>query len=92
MEMDLATYKMKLSSKRREAQMAEERAKRNQERWIKFRHDMTNLYALHEYCCLDSDDAMQRIADWGSLSDCDQQDWLQIGRNFVERSYGSWIG
>lgn len=91
-EMELASVKTMLASKRRDTMIAEDRARRNQERWLKFRSDMTRLYALHEFCTTGSDDAMQRVAQWHELPDAEQQHWLQIGRDFVERNYGSMVG
>jgi hypothetical protein len=81
-----------LNSRSRDTTIAEDRARKNQDRWIKFRHDMIRLYALHEFTVVGSADAMERVIEWNSITVGDQAEWLQRGTEFVERNYGSLIG
>lgn len=92
LQLNLSYARTLSSSRSKDTMIAEDRAKRNQERFIRFRSDMVKLYAMHEYCATKSVDLIECIASWDKLSVGEQALWLSKGQDFVERNYGYHIG
>lgn len=88
-EINLAGTKTILASKRRDTSIAEDRAKRNQERWIKFRYDMVKAHAFHKFCLVEADSV---VAAWEESSDQDRDYWMKQGHDYVEQTYGHSVG
>jgi hypothetical protein len=91
-EAKLAAKHLAMLSARRNSDLNEDRARKNQTRWIKFRNDMVRFYAVHEFVAAGPPEVVQRMAEWDELTVGDQAEWIQRGHDFVERNYGSWIG
>lgn len=92
LELQLAANKAMLNSSYLTIRLARDLAKKNQERWMKFRYDMIRLRAVHEFATIDCGDALERAAIWHQLADSAQAEWLKRGADFVEKEYGSWVG
>lgn len=81
-----------LDSRSRDTQVAEDRAKKNQDRWIRFRNEMVRLYAMHEFIVNSSSEAHEEMNHWEKLTVGEQYHWINKGRDFVEHNYGSLVG
>jgi len=92
LEMHLASNKTRLNNSHRDTQLATDRARKNQDRWVKFRHDMIRLYAMHEFVVIGCEDALERVATWHQLPIGEQAEWMKRGTDFVEKTYGPWVG
>lgn len=92
LELQFASNKAMLNSSYMNTRLARDLAKKNQERWMKFRADMTNLYAMHEFVVIGCSEASERVAEWQQLTAGGQAKWLKRGTEFVEHTCGPWVG